>query len=117
MDSRQAEFDVIIVGSGIAGLASAVRAAEQGAAVCILTKEAGPEETGTRYAQGGIVARGSHGDPDLLEQDILAAGCGLNNLEAVRIVSREGPKAVEDLLLARARVPFLRSADGSMDLT
>ena len=117
MSSRQESFDVIVVGTGIAGLSAAIRAAECGGSVCVLTKEGTAEECNTRYAQGGIVARGGPEDPDLLEQDILAAGCWLNNREAVSIVSREGPAAVEDLLLGRAKVPFLRNADGEVDLT
>ncbi|NLJ47202.1 MAG: L-aspartate oxidase [Treponema sp.] len=117
MSSRHEYFDVIVVGAGIAGLSAAVRAAEAGASVCVLTKETVPEECNTRYAQGGIVARGGPEDPELLEKDILAAGCWLNNREAVRIVSREGPEAVEELLLRKARVPFLRNPEGEVDLT
>ncbi|MCK7479676.1 MAG: FAD-binding protein [Candidatus Moduliflexus flocculans] len=63
MSYRQETFDVIVVGTGIAGLSAAVRAAECGASVCVLTKEASPEECNTRYAQGGIVARGGPEDP------------------------------------------------------
>lgn len=118
MSSRQESFDVIVIGSGIAGLSAAVRAAREGASVCVLTKEGVPDECNTRYAQGGIVAKGgSKGDPELLEQDILNAGCRLNNKEAVEILSTEGPEAVEKFLLGEVGVPFLRNADGQVDCT
>jgi L-aspartate oxidase len=117
VSSRQESFDVIVIGSGIAGLSAAIRAAQAGASVCVLTKEAAPEECNTRYAQGGIVAGGGKEDPELLVQDILAAGCWLNNKEAVGIVSTEGPAAVEEVLFEKMGVPFLRNAAGEIDLT
>ncbi len=116
MSSTAEFFDVVIVGSGIAGISAAVAAAEQGATVCVLTKEAVPAESNTYYAQGGIVAGGPDDTPDLLVQDIMAAGSWLNCREAVEIVAREGPEAVDRYLVEKAGVPFCGQG-GIPDLT
>ncbi len=57
------EFDLVVIGTGIAGLSAAIAAAEEGRSVAVLSKEAAPEECNTRYAQGGIVARGDDDSP------------------------------------------------------
>ena len=49
------QYDVLIVGSGIAGLTSAIKLAEQGASVGICTREEEPEHTNTYWAQGGVI--------------------------------------------------------------
>ena len=67
-------FDVVVIGCGVAGLSAAITAAELGARVAVLSKEAVLEESNTRYAQGGIVGHGERDSQDLLQQDILDAG-------------------------------------------
>lgn len=86
------ETDVLIIGCGIAGATAALALArERQRQITIITRAADPEESNTRYAQGGIVARGEDDSPDLLAQDILAAGAGLSLPAAVRILAEEGP--------------------------
>ena len=76
-------YDYIIVGSGIAGLYSALLAREDGS-VLILTKGS-IEECNTKHAQGGIAAAvGKHDSPQLHFQDTIAAGAGLCDTETVR---------------------------------
>ena len=90
-------YDFIVVGSGIAGLSFALRAAEQGR-VAIVTKR-NREDCNTAWAQGGIACVQSEEDTfDLHVQDTLVAGAGLCNEEVVRTVVSEGPQAIEDLV-------------------
>ena len=90
-------FDFIIVGSGIAGLYTALLARTQGS-VLILTK-AGINDCNTKHAQGGIAAAIGIGDsPGLHYQDTIAAGAGLCDEEAVRILVDEAPDRIADLI-------------------
>lgn len=107
--------DVLVIGSGIAGICSAITASEMGLDVILVTKQNSIEESNTFYAQGGIVSRGVDDSAELLMDDIMQAGDGISNLEAVKIVAEEGPALVEDFLVKRAGVPFARSAQGGYE--
>lgn len=111
------EFDLVVIGAGIAGLSAAIAAAEEGRSVAVLSKEASPEESNTRYAQGGIVARGEDDSPQRLAADIMAAGDHVGFREAVDLLAAEGPALVEELLVKRLGVPFDRGPDGRPALT
>ena len=101
-------YDYIIIGSGIAGLFTALLASKHGK-VLVLTKAA-LEESNTRYAQGGIAAAMSPGDsPRLHYEDTIAAGAGLSDERAVDILTREAPGRIHDLLALN--VPFDRHGD------
>lgn len=90
-------YDFIIVGSGIAGLYTALLAQEHGH-VLVVTK-AGLEECNTRYAQGGIAAAVDPQDsPEQHYRDTLAAGADLCNPQAVRVLTGEGPARIADLI-------------------
>ena len=98
-----AGHDYIILGSGIAGLNTALLAREHGSVV-ILTKGA-IDDCNTRYAQGGIAAAvGEEDSPDLHMKDTVAAGAGLCDADAVRILVNEGPGRIADLI--QRGVPF-----------
>ena len=111
------KLDFVIVGSGIAGLQTALLAAEHGRGT-VLTKS-GLTETNTNYAQGGIaVASGVDDDPDLHFQDTIAAGAGLCDEEVVRVLVDEGPAAVRRLIETGVRFDeaegeFLRGMEGA----
>lgn len=109
-------LDLLVLGSGVAGLSAAVEAAEwAGLSVGVLTKAALDQAT-TRWAQGGVAAALS-GDPeeiDLHLADTLAAGVGLCDIEAVRVLVDEGPGRVNDLIALGAR--FDRDAHGALEL-
>ena len=78
------EYDVIVVGSGIAGLSFAVKVAEAGKRVAIITKK-NSAESNTNYAQGGIAAVTSKTDDvETHVADTLEAGDGLCHEDAVR---------------------------------
>jgi L-aspartate oxidase len=108
------DTDVLIIGCGIAGTAAALRLAQdRQRQVLVVTRTADPEESNTRYAQGGIVGRGPGDSPDLLVRDVMAAGAGLCLPGAVRLLAEEGPALVERLLSGEAGVAFDHDADGS----
>ena len=101
--------DFIIVGSGIAGLRAAVELAPAGDVV-IITK-ADPSESNTEYAQGGIAAAvGEDDSPERHASDTMAAGDGLCDEHAVRVLCEEGPRYTRELVEWGAR--FNRNADG-----
>jgi L-aspartate oxidase len=93
-----ASADVIVVGSGIAGLTTALHARRTGKTVLLVTK-AQVNEGSTRWAQGGIAAALSDDDsPEQHLNDTLVAGVGLCDVAAVRILVTNGPAALRDLI-------------------
>ncbi len=96
-------MDLLVLGSGIAGLSAAIHAAQRGWTVGVVTK--GELVTSaTRYAQGGVAA--VLGDPDTTElhqTDTLVAGAGLCDIDAVHILVTEGPARVRELMELGAR--------------
>ena len=91
--------DVLVLGSGIAGLSAAVRARRAGLAVTILTKGE-LWWSATRYAQGGVAAAlfGYDDSPALHGSDTLTAGAGLCDPDAVSVLAGEGPDRVRELI-------------------
>jgi L-aspartate oxidase len=104
-------FDLLVLGSGIAGLSAAVHAARAGRSVLVLTKGE-LAHSATRYAQGGVAAvLAPDGDsPELHRSDTLAAGAGLCDPDAVRVLVTEGPQRVRELMAMGAA--FDRAGDG-----
>jgi L-aspartate oxidase len=111
--------DVLVIGSGLAGLSAAWAAAKAGCHVTLLTRASQPEESNTYQAQGGIIYRARDDEADPLVDDILAAGAGLSSFAAAALLASEGPALVKRTLLDELRIPFDRSPDhpGELDLT
>jgi L-aspartate oxidase len=109
------EADVIVVGSGIAGLTAALRLRERVDRVLLVTKTV-LSAGSTRWAQGGIAAALDPEDtPDEHLEDTLVAGVGLCDVEAVRALVTEGPERVRELVALGAN--FDLDAGGVIKLT
>ena len=110
-----AEADVVVVGSGIAGLTTAIRARNAGRRVILVTKDV-VDAGSTKWAQGGIAAAL---DPEDSAQehfvDTMVAGAGLCNESAVRALVTEGPDAIRGLIGLGAQ--FDLDASGALALT
>ncbi|MBK5307225.1 MAG: L-aspartate oxidase [Frankiaceae bacterium] len=108
------ETDVVVVGSGVAGLTAALHATRAGRVV-LVTKvlvDAGS----TRWAQGGVAAAlGADDSPAEHERDTLAAGVGLCDVAAVRVLCEEGPGRLRELIALGAA--FDRDPSGELALT
>ncbi len=110
------KLDVLVLGSGVAGLSAVVRLATPGGLrVGVLTKADLAQST-TRWAQGGIAAAvgGDEDSTDLHLADTLAAGAGLCDVDAVRVLVDEGPRRVDELIALGA--VFDREAGGDLAL-
>lgn len=107
----------LVVGSGIAGLSAALGLARKGIGVVLVTKAAEPEDCNTAWAQGGIIYAGRRDSPASLVKDVLRAGAGLCNVEAVELLASEGPRVVREILIEEAGVPFSRDRRGDLDFT
>lgn len=114
----QQRADVVVIGTGVAGLCAALAAHRRGQKVMVLSKAG---DTATFYAQGGIavvlpeVLREEGDSVDAHVADTLAAGAGLCDPEAVRSIVADGYRAVRDLVENGAR--FDEAAPGQWSLT
>jgi len=113
-----AKYDVLIIGSGIGGLTTAIKIAEDNPklSVCVLTKTV-EGESNTRYAQGGVAAVWNPEVDSTMKhkEDTLDAGDGLCNEKIVDIVVNEGPLRVQEIIEWGARFDK-KAADGTFDL-
>ncbi|HEX8172744.1 MAG TPA: FAD-dependent oxidoreductase [Thermoanaerobaculia bacterium] len=108
---------VLVIGTGIAGLTTAFTLASAGIEVVLVTKAVDPADCNTAWAQGGIIYQGENDTAEKLVDDILRAGAGISNYEAVRFLAEEGPPVVKELLLDEVHVPFSTNVEGELDLT
>jgi L-aspartate oxidase len=111
------ETDVVVVGSGIAGVSTvlAIRRALPAARILLATKSV-LDDGSTRWAQGGIAAALGPGDsPEDHLQDTLIAGAGICDIRAVRALVTDGPGAVQRLIDIGAQ--FDREPSGPLALT
>jgi L-aspartate oxidase len=107
--------DVVVVGSGVAGLTAALHLREAGLHVTVVTK-VNIDDGSTRWAQGGIAAvLDPYDTPAAHAEDTLVAGVGLCDPAAVDVLVNEGPTRVRELM--RWGAEFDRNADGSLMLT
>ncbi len=114
-NARSMKFDIIVVGSGIAGLSFAIKSAANGFKVAVVTKKASAESN-TNHAQGGIACVYDKADDfENHVKDTLVAGAGLCDENAVRVIVKAAPERIKELI--DIGVKFSKGADGEYDLT
>ena len=96
--------DVLIIGTGIAGLTSAIKLAEAGKQVLIVTRAKKPEVTNTYWAQGGIIFP-DRDDVDLVN-DIDKASSHTSNIEAATLLEKRGGEILKEVLLKKVKTEF-----------
>ncbi len=115
-DLPKVDTDVIIVGSGAAGLYTALQL--DPALSCVILNKLGSEQSNSMYAQGGIAAvveqNPYNDDPEKHYEDTITAGAGLCSPEAVRVLVNEANENIQKLI--EWNVPFDRT-DGNLSLT
>jgi L-aspartate oxidase len=100
---------VLIIGTGFAGLSSALELAEEGIPVTLVTKAEDPSSNNSSWAQGGIIFRDPEKEEDpeeLLIQDIQNAGDGVCYLIAIQQLVQLGQKLVQEKLIDEYNIPF-----------
>ena len=108
------ECDILVIGSGVAGLTFALEAAKH-ATVTIITKRS-RRDSATNWAQGGIAAVLDPDDSfEAHVEDTLATGGGLSKPEVVEMVVRDGPERIRELMELGAK--FSRNEEAELDLT
>ncbi|MBX0304826.1 L-aspartate oxidase [Haloarcula salinisoli] len=113
-DQNYETSDVLVVGSGIAGLAAALGAVREGSDVTVATKATRPEGASSWWAQGGIAVSRDH--PEQFKQDIIAASDDTADPDAVDVLVENANDAVEDVLLDTLEVKFDENG-GDLDFT
>ena len=109
------QTEILIIGCGIAGATAALRLARNPQRqITVITRAPDPQESNTRYAQGGIVGRSPDDSAEICMADILAAGAGVSSPQAARILAKEGPSLLHEILIETAGVQFDQGADGQL---
>jgi L-aspartate oxidase len=109
------ETDYLVMGSGIAGLTFALKAAQSGTVAIVTKKEV--METSTNYAQGGIASVLDKEDSfELHVQDTLESGAGLCKPEIVRMVIQDGPARIQELMAMGVHFSRQQNNNGNLDL-
>ncbi|MFC7072096.1 L-aspartate oxidase [Halovenus rubra] len=101
---RERETEILVLGSGIAGLAAAFAADRAGADVTLATKAQRPEEASTWWAQGGIAV--ARDNPDQFKQDIVEASSATADEDAVDVLVENATEAVRDVLVETIGIEF-----------
>lgn len=110
------DFDILVIGGGIAGSTLAIKADDLGLSVAMVTKT-DIADCNTSHAQGGIVYKALDDKPELLVNDILNAAAGAGLPAAAEVIANEGPDIVERMLLREAPVDFDRDKNGDLNRT
>src|SRR5690606_22497716 len=110
--------EVLIIGTGIAGLATAIKLAENKKNITIVTREQKPEITNTFWAQGGIIYSPKDlNDREDLIQDIMKASAYTSNVEAAKVLATRSAEIIDELLIHKSNTEFAKDAEGELLFT
>lgn len=110
--------DVLVMGTGIAGLTTALKLAESGVKVTIVTRESRPEVTNTMWAQGGIIFSADEKlEREDLVKDILRASGGTSYLPAAEMLASRSGDIVQEILIDKVHTPFAHDESGDLLFT
>lgn len=110
-------YPTLVIGSGIAGLYTALKIAQTGVKIALLTK-AKLGESNSRYAQGGlavVLPENTNDSIDLHVKDTLSAGAGLSDPDVTRFISENGARVISDLI--NCGVPFDKGENNELAMT
>ena len=118
MNSTSYNYDILILGTGIAGLSCALKLLEKDLKVGLVTRTSEPEQSNSAWAQGGIIFS-SDGEDDQasLVEDILGASHQTSSLQASQILAKRSPEILSRVLLEKAQTDFDRDENGELLFT
>ncbi len=109
------QFDVMIIGCGVAGLSAAITLAEKKYKIGVITRAQDPHHSNTFYAQGGIIL--PLPNDQLLISDIDKASAYTANLAAAELIVKYGESCIHNLLINKAQTSFERDEKGNLKFT
>jgi L-aspartate oxidase len=116
MIKNRDHVQILVIGSGIAGLTCARTLARQGYDVVVLSRGGDLSECNTWRAQGGIVYHSAKDSPKLLVDDVIKAGAGVCHRPAVEYLARRGPALVEQIFIKDLGIHFTAAEDHSIEV-
>ncbi len=109
-------YDVLIIGTGIAGLTTAIKLAEnKDISIGLITRGKKPEESNTYWAQGGIIYVET--DDEKIQADIQLASKNTSYDKAIEVITKDSSKIFKEILVDKAKTVFNSNDDGSLALT
>lgn len=110
--------EVLVIGTGVAGLASAIKLAESKVQVTIVTRAEKPEVTNTFWAQGGIIYSPQNlNDQEDLITDIIKASAHTSNIAAAKILATRSAEIIDEMLIHKSNTDFAKDAEGELLFT
>jgi L-aspartate oxidase len=106
------DCDVLIIGTGVAGLTAAIKLAEAGKDIILATREKEPKVSNTNWAQGGVIYSKPEWDSaELLKKDIQKASAGTSNDEAIELLVSRSSDILDEILLQKVKTDFTKKGD------
>ncbi len=110
------KYDILIIGTGIAGLTAAIKLAENTSLeIGLITRGEKPEESNTYWAQGGIIYVGS--EDKKISDDIQLASKNTSYDEAIKVLLKDSSRILNEVLIEKAKTEFNKNEDGSLAMT
>ena len=104
--------DILIIGTGVAGLTAAIKLAESGHNVVLATRENRPETSNTNWAQGGVIySKPEWDDPNTFKEDIQKASAHTSNEAAIDLLVARSSEILDEILIQKAKTDFTKAGD------